>query len=136
MMVFGTNPMPTEIHDLGPPIWGAVKKEISFHGILLHCNLAWMWKQHGYRIALGQGSPAKTLLVFQFSQRDGVFSLRWKWKLHIQSHRGGGLYKQNSPYLGPDWSTLMQMRSPNPQCLISLKVNVLIHQNRTTLGQS
>ena len=36
----------------------------------------------------------------------------------IQSQKGAGLYGQKSPPLAPDWSVLMQMRTPNPPSLI------------------
>ena len=54
-----------------------------------------------------------------------------------QSQRGADFHRQKSPPLGPDWSDLMQMRTPNPHSLIGPKRTVLIGQNGAALiGQS
>ena len=61
----------------------------------------------------GETSP-----VFQFSQADSFFILLWKGKVRFPSQREDG---QKSPLLAPDWSILMQMRTPDP-CSLAQKV--------------
>ena len=75
----------------------------------------------------------KTPLVFQLSQGDSVFSLWWEEEVWSQSQRGAGLYGQKSLHLVPDWSLLMQIRTPNPNSLIGPKGTAMVGQNRASL---
>ena len=57
---------------------------------------------------------AEVSLVFQFSQGYSVFTLWWRGKVCSQSQRRAGLSGQKFPLLVPNWSVLMEVRTPNP----------------------
>ena len=68
-----------------------------------------------------------------FSSARETQSLVFCRKVHSQSNRGTGLYRQKFLPLVPRWSSLMQMRTPNLCSLIGPKSTVLIGQNRAAL---
>ena len=70
----------------------------------------------------------RNLQCFSSSWGNAVFRLQWKCKVHSPSQRGACWYRQKSQLLAPDWSTLLQMRTPNPHSLIGPKGSVLIGQ--------
>lgn len=62
----------------------------------------------------------------------GKLSL-WGRESALQWQRGADFYWEKSPPLILDWSILIQMKTPNPHCLIGLTSPVLSGQNGATL---
>lgn len=73
------------------------------------------------------------LWCFRSSQGNIVFSHQWKGKMCSVSHRGIDLHREKFLPLVPEWSVLMQMRTPNPWNMIGPKSTVLIGQNGSSL---
>ena len=131
------------------PVWGVVKGTL-FCAKQLNCDTAQLWGSPGARALSGQTlcsalplsgllcavlvcsilcqsvlvcprlllSSSETSSVFQLNQGN---SLQWKGKVPSLSHMGGGLYRQKSQPLVPDWPILMHMRTPNPCSLLVQK---------------
>lgn len=101
---------------------------------LLHCALVWsLLCKFALTFADQLHSvPTPWDSVFQLSQGKADLCLWGKGKICSWSWRGAGLYGQNAPPRVPDWSVLMQMRTPNPSSLIGPIGIVLIGQNRAT----
>lgn len=93
----------------------------------LGCDTAQLWSSTAVRRPLGEAAVGPAPLVWQLhcalvkhvsvsasAEEKQSFCLQWKGKVCFQSQRGADVYGQKSPLLVPDWSDLMQMRTPNP----------------------
>ena len=114
-------------HQQESPVWDTVKKETchSFQNssvvISRALKTAWLWSSSGASGSLlCQG-------IVHASAKPGRHSLQWQGKVSSEkSPQGAGLYGQKSLPRVPDWSVLMQIRTPNPPSLIGPKGTALI----------
>lgn len=126
-------------------LWNSMAKEQH------HWQAALEWGRPGARaLQLDSSTPVRlhllqsasffsgeTSSVFQFQPekcRENVpLTLQWKGKCILWDRGELTLYKQKSPPLVPDWSVLMQMRTPSPCSMTWPKNTVLIGQNGAAL---
>lgn len=89
--------------------------------------------------ALCQASPHWTALLPAASRRAGLPGLLRQGQVFrgresgFPYYRGAGLYGQEFPPLVPDWSFLMQMKTPNLHNMIGPKGTVVIGQIQSRL---
>ena len=83
--------------------------------------------------ALVASTLARQLQYFRSARETHSSVSRGKRKCTSRSQRVTDLCGQKFPFLVPDWSVLMQIRTPNPHSLTGPKDTVLTGQNRAVL---
>ena len=141
------------------PIWNTVKKETSLSAEQLNCatavrqpwGLAFLWLDSSALFLVALHCPGllcavlvcsvlylSALVRWYFSSAgETVFNLLWKEKVCSQSQRRAGLSGQKFPLLVPNWSVLMEVRTPNPHKKIFFnEVRSLNYFNTKRLGRT